>query len=128
MAEGGAEMRQPLVDLGHPLLGGLVEAGAGAVEAGVGALQQPHLFDVSPSARAVVVQQRDAAEQYGVHPDRVPVPRHPQRHLLVGLQQRWVGMRRHQIVEHRRHLGEQLAGALQRGDGVGESRARTDRG
>ena len=33
VAEGGAEMGQPLVDLGHPLLGGFVEPGAGAVEA-----------------------------------------------------------------------------------------------
>ena len=44
MAEGGAEMGQPLVDLGHPLLGCLVEPGAGAVEAGIGALQQPQLL------------------------------------------------------------------------------------
>ncbi len=37
-------MGQPLVDLGHPLLGTLVEPGAGAMEAGVGALQQPQLL------------------------------------------------------------------------------------
>ena len=37
------------------------------------------------------------------------MPRHPQRHLLVDLQQRRVGMRRHQIVEHGRYLGEQPA-------------------
>ena len=124
VAERGAEMRQPLVDLGHPLLGGLVEAGAGAVEAGVGALQQPHLLGRQPERGAVVVQQRDAAEQHRVHHDRVPVPRHPQRHFLVDLQQRRIGMRRHQVVEHRRDLGEQLARALQRGDGVGEVRRR----
>ena len=128
MAERGAEMRQPLVDLGHPLLRRLVEPGAGAVEAGVGALQQPHLLAGQPERGAVVVQQRDAAEQHRVHHDRVPVPRHPQRHLLVDLEQRRVGMRRHQVVEHRRHLGEQLARALQRGDGVGEVRRRRDRG
>jgi hypothetical protein len=32
VAERGAELGQPLVDLGPALLGGLVEAGAGAVE------------------------------------------------------------------------------------------------
>ena len=124
MAERGAEMGQPLVDLGHPLLGRLVEAGAGAVEAGIGALQQPHLLAGQAEAGAVVVQQRDPAEQHRVHHDRVPVPRHPQRHLLVDLEQRRIGVRRHQVVEHRRHPGEQLARALQRGDGVGEVRRR----
>ena len=124
MAERGAEMGQPLVDLGHPLLGRLVEPGAGAMEAGIGALQEPHLLGGQPERGAVVVQQRDPAEQHRVHHDRVPVPRHPQRHLLVDLQQRRIGMRRHQVVEHRRHPGEQLARALQRGDGVGEVRRR----
>ena len=51
VAERGAEMGQPLVDLGHPLLGGFIEAGAGAVEAGVGALQQPHLLGGQPERR-----------------------------------------------------------------------------
>ena len=128
MAEGSAEMGQPLVDLGHPLLGRLVEPGAGAMEAGIGALQQPHLLGGQPERGAVVVQQRDPAEQHRVHHDRVPVPRHPQRHLLVDLQQRRIGVRRHQIVEHRRNPGEQLARALQRGDGVGEVRRRRGRG
>ena len=49
VAERGAELRQPLVDLGPALLGDLVEAGAGAVEIGVGALQQPQLLAVRPS-------------------------------------------------------------------------------
>ena len=124
MAERGAEMRQPLVDLGHPLLGGLVEPGAGAMEAGIGALQEPHLLRRQAERGAIVVQQRDPAEQHRVHHDRVPVPRHPQRHLLVDLQQRRVGMRRHQVVEHRRNPGEQFARALQRDDGVGEIRRR----
>ena len=124
VAEGGAEMGQPLVDLGHPLLGRLVEAGAGAVEAGIGALQQPRLLAGQTEAGALVVQHRDPAEQHRVHHDRVPVPRHPQGHLLVDLEQRRIGVRAHQVVEHRRHPGEQLAGALQRGDGVGEVRRR----
>ena len=124
VAEGGAEMGQPLVDLGHPRLGSLVEPGAGAVEAGIGALQQPQLLACQPEAVAVVVQQRDAAEQHRVHHDRIPVPRHPQRHFLVDLQQLRIGVRRDQVVEHRRHPGEQLAGALQRRDGVGEIRHR----
>ena len=102
MAEGGAEMGEPLVDLGHPLLGRLVEAGAGAVEAGIGALQEPHLLAGQAKRGAIVVQQRDPAEQHRVHHDRVPVPRHPQRHLLVDLEQRRVGVRRDQVVEHRR--------------------------
>ena len=97
-------------------------SGAGAMEAGIGALQEAHLLGGQPIAGAVVVQQRDPAEQHRVHHDRIPVPRHPQRHFLVDLQQRRVGVRRHQVVEHRRHLGEQLARALQRGDGVGEVR------
>ena len=42
------------------------------------------------------------------------------RDLLVDLQDRRVGVRRDQVVEDRRDLGEQLAGALQRRDGVGE--------
>ena len=122
VAEGGAEMGQPLVDLGHPLLGRLVEAGAGAVEAGIGALQQPRFLAGQTEAGALVAQHRDPAEQHRVHHDRVPVPRHPQGHLLVDLEQRRIGVRAHQVVEHRRHLREQLAGALQRGDGVGEVR------
>jgi hypothetical protein len=122
MAERSAEMGQPLVDLGHPLLGLLVEPGAGAMEAGIGALHEAHLLGGQSKAGAVVVQQRDPAEQHRVHHDRAPVPRHPQRHLLVDLQQRRIGMRRHQVVEHRRHPGEQSARALQRGDGVGEVR------
>ena len=65
---------------------------------------------------------RDAAEQHRVHHDRVPVPRHPQRDFLVDLQDRRIGVRRDQVVEHGRDLGEQLAGALQRRDGVGEVR------
>ena len=120
VAERGPELRQPLVDLGPSLLGGLVEAGAGAVEIGVGALQQPHLLAGQAERGAVLVQHRDAAEQHRVHHDRVPVPRHPRRHFLVDLQDRRIGVRRHQVVEHRRDLGEQLAGALQRRDGVGE--------
>ena len=44
VAEGGAELRQPLVDLGHPRFGLVVETGAGAVEADVGTLQQPQLL------------------------------------------------------------------------------------
>ena len=56
MAERRAEMGQPLVDLGHPLLGRLVEAGAGAMEAGIGALQEPHLLAGQPEGGAVVVQ------------------------------------------------------------------------
>ncbi len=124
MAERRAEMRQPLVDLGHPRLRHLVEPGAGAMEAGIGALQEPHLLRRQGERGAIVVQHRDPAEQHRVHHDRVPVPCHPQRHLLVDLEQRRVGMRRHQIVEHRRNLGEQFSGALQRGDGVGEVRRR----
>jgi hypothetical protein len=52
------------------------------------------------------------------------VPRHPQGHLLVDLQQRRIGVCAHQVVEYPGHPGEQLAGALQRGDGVGEVRRR----
>ena len=81
VAERGAELGQPLVDLGPPLLGGLVEAGAGAVEVGVGALQQPHLLSRQAERGALLVQHRDAAEQHRVHHDRVPVPRHPQARL-----------------------------------------------
>ena len=102
MAERGAELGQPLVDLGPPLLGGLVEAGAGAVEVGVGALQQPHLLAGQAELGALLVQHRDAAEQHRVHHDRVPVPRHPQRDLLVDLENRRIGVRRDQVVEHRR--------------------------
>jgi hypothetical protein len=40
------------------------------------------------------------------------------------LEQRRVGMRRHQVVKHRRHLGQQFSGALQCGDGVGKIRRR----
>ena len=81
VAERGAELGQPLVDLGPALLGGLVEAGAGAVEVGVGALQQPHLLAGQAERGAVLVQHRDAAKQHRVHHDRVPVPRHPQARL-----------------------------------------------
>src|ERR1700730_3834746 len=70
VAERGAQMRQPLVDLGHPCFCGLVEAGAGAVEAGIGALQQPHLLTGQTEAGALLVQHRDAAEQHCVHHDR----------------------------------------------------------
>ena len=122
VAERGAELRQPLVDLGPALLGGLVEAGAGAVEIGVGALQQPQLLSRQAERGALLVQHRDAAEQHRVHHDRVPVPRHPQGDFLVDLQDRRIGVRRDQVVEHGRDLGEQLAGALQRGNGVGEVR------
>ena len=122
VAERGAELRQPLVDLGPPLLGDLVEAGAGAVEIGVGALQQPQLLSRQAERGALLVQHRDAAEQHRVHHDRVPVPRHPQGDFLVDLQDRRIGVRRDQVVEHGRDLGEQLAGALQRRDGVGEVR------
>ena len=122
VAERGAELGQPLVDLGPALLGGLVEAGAGAVEIGVGALQQPHLLSRQAERGALLVQHRDAAEQHRVHHDRVPVPRHPQGDFLVDLENRRIGVRRDQVVEHGRDLGEQLAGALQRRDGVGEVR------
>jgi hypothetical protein len=66
------------------------------------------------------VQHRDPAEQHRVHHDRVPVPRHPQRHLLVDLEDGRVRVRRDQIVEHGGHSGQQLARALQLRDGVGE--------
>ena len=124
VAEGCPELRQPLVDLGPALLGCLVEAGAGAVEIGVGALQKPHLLGGQAQRRAVFVQQRDAAEQHRVHHDRIPVPRHPQRDLLVDLEDRRIGVRRDQVVEHGCDPGEQLAGALQRRHGVGEVRRR----
>ena len=48
VAEGSPEMGQPLVDLGHPLLGRLVEPGAGAMEAGISPLQQAHLLGGQP--------------------------------------------------------------------------------
>ena len=120
MAEAGAELGQLLVDLGHARLGLVGEAGAGAVEAGVGALQQAELLRVEAEIGAVLVQLGDAAKQHGVHHDRIPVPRHPQGDLLVDLQDGRVGMRRDQVVEDRGDLAEQLAGALQRRDGVGE--------
>src|SRR5713226_6061217 len=86
VAERRAEMRQPLVDLGHPVLGGFVEPGAGAVEARIGPLQEPRLLGREPERGLVAVQQRDPAEQHRIHHDRVPVPRHPQRHFLVDLE------------------------------------------
>ena len=120
VAEGGAELRQPLVDIRHALFRRIVEASAGAMETGVGALQQPHLLRRKTKRRAVLVQMRDAPEQHRVHQDRVPVPGLAQRHLAVDLQQFWARMRRNQIVEHSRHLAEQLPRALQRHDGVGK--------
>ncbi len=120
VAEGRAELRQPLVDRGPARLGGLIEAGTGAVEVVVGALQEAHLLARQPQRGAVVVDQRDPAEQHRVHHDRVPVPRHPWRNLLVDREDFWVGVGRDQIVENRRDLREQLSCALQRGDGVGE--------
>ena len=124
VAEACAKMGQPLIDLGHPLLGGLVEPGAGAVEACVGPLQEPHLFCRKAERGAVLVQHGDPAEQHGVHHDRIPVPRHPQGDLLVDLQDRRIGVCRDQVVEHRRDLAQELARALQRRDGVGEVRHR----
>ncbi len=120
MAEAGAELGELLVDLRHPRLGLFGEAGAGTVEAGVGALQQAELLRRKTKTGAVLVQMGDAAKQHGVHHDRIPVPRHPQGDLLVDLQDGRVGMRRDEVVEDRRDLGEELAGALQRRDGVGE--------
>ena len=46
-----------------------------------------------------VEQCGDAAEQHRIHHDRRPVPRHPQRHFLVDLQDRRIGMRRDEVVE-----------------------------
>jgi hypothetical protein len=109
-----------LVDLRHPRLGLFGEAGAGTVEAGVGALQQAELLGRKTKTGAVLVQMGDATKQHGVHHDRIPVPRHPQGDLLVDLQDGRVGMRRDQVVEDGGDLVEQLAGALQRRDGVGE--------
>jgi len=120
MSESRAKIGQPLVDLGHPRLGLLVQAGASAVEADIGALQEPALLRRQLQVRAVFVQHGDAAEQDRVHHDGVPVTGHPQRDLLVDLEDRRIGMGRHQVIEHRRDLGEQPAGALQRGDGVGK--------
>src|SRR6202007_3191859 len=44
VAEARAKISQTLIDLGHPRLALLGEAGAGAVEAGIGALQEPLLL------------------------------------------------------------------------------------
>ncbi len=120
VAEAGAEIGEPFVDLGHPLLRGLVKAGAGTVEAGIGALQKSHLLGGQTQARALLVQQGDAAEQHRIHHDRVPVPGHPRRHLLVDLEDGRVRMRRDKIVEHGGHAVQQFAGTLQCRDGVGE--------
>ena len=90
------------------------------MEAGIGAFQEPHLLAGQAEAVAVLVQHGDAAEQNCVHHDRIPVPRHPQGDLLVDLQDRRIGVRRDQVVEHGCDPGEQLSGALQRGDGVGK--------
>ncbi len=120
MAEAGRELGQLLVDLGHARLGLVGQAGAGAVEAGVGTLQQAELLRVETEIGAVLVQLGNAAKQHGVHRDRIPVPRHPERDLLVDLQDGRVGMRRDQVVEDGCDLVQQLAGALQRRDGVGE--------
>jgi hypothetical protein len=113
VAEGGAELGEALIDLGHPILAVLGEARARAVEASIGALQQPELLGRQLQAGAVVVQKRDATKQHTVHHDRIPVPRHPERDLLVDLQDLGIGIRRHQVVEHGRDLVEQLARALQ---------------
>ncbi len=120
VAETCAKMGQTLVDLGHPLLGGFIKPGTGAVEARVGPLQQPHLFRGEAERRAVLVQLGDPPEQHGVHHDRIPVPRHPQRDLLVDLQDRRIGMRRDQVIEDGSDPGQQLGGALKGRDGVGE--------
>ncbi len=44
LAERGAQRREPLPDLGHPLLAGLIEAGAGAAEGHLVALQHARLL------------------------------------------------------------------------------------
>ena len=121
VAEAGAEMGQPLVDLGHPLL--LRPRRARRRRGGSAYRSAPAAASARrsrPSASRFSCSIGDAAEQHGVHHDRIPVPRHPKRHLLVDLQDRRIGVGRDQVVEHRRDLGEQLARALQRRDGVGE--------
>jgi len=66
------------MNLGHPRLGVLGEAGTGAVEAGVGALQQAELLRRQLERGTILVELSDAPEQHCVHHDRIPVPRHPQ--------------------------------------------------
>ena len=79
-----------------------------------------HLLGRQAQRGAVGVDQCDPAEQHRVHHDRIPVPRHPRRDLLVDREDFRIGVGRDQVVEHGRNLREQLAGALQGGDGVGE--------
>jgi hypothetical protein len=118
VAEICREVSQPLVDLGGPLLGGLGETCARAVEAGPGPLQKPRLLARQIERGRLVAELGDAAKQRSVHADRIPVPRLLQRHFGFDLKKLRIGVRAHEVIEHRRDPGEQLARALQRGDGV----------
>ena len=122
VAEVCREMCQPLVDLGGPRLGCLGEPGAGAVKAGPGPLQKPRLLARQIERGCLVAQLRDAAKQRSIHGDRIPVPRLLQRHFGLDLKKLRIGVRTHEVIEHRRDLGEQLAGTLQCRDGILERR------
>ena len=121
MAERGAEMGQPLVDLGHPRFSRPRRArrrrGGSGYRCAPAAASAPRSGRAWRGCRAACAIRPNSTAFIMIGFQCRAIRK---RHFLVDLEQRRVGMRRHQVVEHRRHLGEQLARALQRGDGVGE--------
>ena len=118
LAEGGEERGQPLVDGGHPLLGGGVEPGAGAHEGGVLQPGQPLLLGVEAGGLARLVDGGDAGEELLVLRDLVAEGGQPGRHgqlhrLVLG-----GGEAGAPDAEDARDPVEGPAGALQRRQGV----------
>ena len=93
LAERGAELGEPLDDLGEAFFGFTVESGAGAAEARIIALGDALLFGIEPERVGLPHHRVDAAEQCRIAVDLVPVAGDLRRKLALDFQQSVVGMR-----------------------------------
>ena len=122
LTEGGAERRQPLVDLGEPRLGLCIERRAGALEHQVVAVEHALLLGGEAELVASAMKTVDAAEQRLVHEDAVPVLGLERRERELDRLDGVVGMRAGENAEDAPDPGQRLPAPLQRLDGIGEGR------
>src|SRR5262249_13655192 len=113
-----------LVDLGNADLGFAPELGAGAHEPGVMQLEHALLLVGQPQAVAALIEILNARENLRVEHHCGLVRGELWRDFALNSLQRLVRVRARQVVERRAHAAEAPPTALQRADGIGETRPR----
>ncbi len=124
LAERGGERRDALDDLGEALLGGTVEAGAGAAEADVIALEHALLLGAEPKGVGLLCERIDAAEQGRIGLDLVPMAGELRGDPAFQLEQGLVAVGADQHVEDVLDPGQRPSASLHGRDRIVEAGGR----